>query len=97
MITAHRYYASNTMIELRMLDGLRGYFKLRLHSVDDAMRLVVALRGLSLGITFNTASDTVIVVKRGAVFNLEIEKIAVSLGLCRLRFFVPKGAAIKGH
>ena len=85
------------MIELVMLDGLRGYFKLRLHSADDAMRLVVALRGLSLGITFNMASDTVIVVKRGALFNLEIEKIAVSLGLCRLRFFVPKGAAAIGH
>lgn len=85
------------MIELRMLDGLRGYFKLRLHSADDALRLVVSLRGLSLGITFNTASDTIIVVKRGALLNLEIEKIAVSLGLCHPRFFVPKGAAAKGH
>lgn len=85
------------MIELRMLDGPRGYFKLRLHSVDDAMRLVVALRGLPLGIIFNATRDTVIIVKRGALFNLEIEKLAVTLGLCHPRFFVPKGAAVKGH
>lgn len=78
------------MIELRLLDGGRGYLRLRLHSVADTMRLIIALRHLSLGISFNATSDKCIIVRRGAYFAEQIEKIAVALGLCRMRFFIPK-------
>ncbi len=78
------------MIELRLLDGERGYFRLRLHSAADAMRLLVGLRHLSLGISFNAMSDNCIIVRHGAYFTEQIEKIGVALGICRMRFFVPK-------
>lgn len=77
------------MTELRVtgIYGAKGgYFRLRIHSSEDAIRACVLLRHLGLGLTYQVGKTTIMQTETYMEFD-EIEKVLIKAGLARQKLF----------
>jgi len=77
--------SDSEIIELRLYNGVSGYFVLKIDDRNTALKVIIALRLLPIAIYWKF-TDNIITVGRGAYFYKEIETITNKLGLSRSRF-----------
>ncbi len=70
-------------IELRFMDGPRGYFRLYIHGPAEAMKTLVALRHIGLGLSWSPCTT----IMTTSALNLDsAERVLIQVGLARKRY-----------